>query len=184
MGRRTPPRSDAGATSADEVELGYVSGVFGVRGEVRLHLHNPGSDLLRAPRAVVLVGPDATRRSVELSARPGAGRRILGRIAGVEDRDAAEALIGWRVRIPKDALPAAAPGEYYVWQLEGAAVLVGEERRGTVARIHRAGPVDVLEVATGGEPAFVPMIAANVAGIDVEARVIRLVAGALDEPEP
>lgn len=174
MGRSPPPRSD-------ELDLGFVSGVFGTGGEVRLHLHNPDSDLLRAPREVVLVAPDGARRQVTLSARPGAGRRILGRIAGVEDRGAAADLMGHRVRIAKDALPPVAPGEVYVWQLEGLEVRVGGAPAGTVAQVHRAGPVDVLEIDTGGEPAFVPVVGGNVERVDLDAGVVHLAPGVLDE---
>ena len=44
--------------SEDEVELGRIVGVFGVRGEVRVHLHNrEGSVLLDDPWDVILVPP-------------------------------------------------------------------------------------------------------------------------------
>ena len=179
---RPPPRSEGPSSLADdEVELGFVSGVFGTAGEVRLHLHNPTSDLLRQPRRVVLVAPDGSRRHATLTARPGAGKRILGRIAGIDDRDGAAALMGFRVRIEKADLPAAAPDEFYVWQLEGAAVEVDGQRRGTVATIHRAGPIDILEVDIGSDSVFVPMIAAIVVGVDAPRRVVRLAPGALDE---
>ena len=40
----------------DEVSLGWIVGVFGVRGEVRLHLHNRSSQLLRGGQMVDLLG--------------------------------------------------------------------------------------------------------------------------------
>ena len=48
--------------AVDELELGSLMGAFGVRGEVRVWLHHPESDLLATPREVVLVAPDGSRR--------------------------------------------------------------------------------------------------------------------------
>jgi 16S rRNA processing protein RimM len=174
-------RSRSSGPLDHEIELGFVSGVFGFRGEVRLHLHNPDSDLLRQPREVVLVAPDGVRRPARMSARPGAGRRILGRIDGVRDEHEAGALKDHRVVMARDALPATGAGEFYVADLVGAAVEAGE-RRGTVTDIHHAGPVDILEVDVGTrEPVFVPLLDGVVLAVDLDARVVRLAADALDE---
>jgi 16S rRNA processing protein RimM len=168
-------------SSRDEVELGFVSGVFGFKGEVRLHLHNPTSDLLRTPRSVILVAPDGARRAVTMSARPGAGKRVLGKIEGVRDEHEAGALKDFRVLIPRDALPETEEGEFYVADLVGLEVEAGEER-GTVTEIHQAGPVDVLEVDVGGkEPVFVPLVEGTVLGVDLDAGIVRLVEGSLDD---
>jgi 16S rRNA processing protein RimM len=187
-GGRRPPSTSSSSTVApkarsEDVELGFVSGVFGFRGEVRLHLHNPSSDLLRTPRAVVLVAPDGSRRTVTMSARPGAGKRVLGRIAGVTDEHQAAALKDFRVLIPRDALPAPEEGEFYVADLVGLAVEAGD-RRGTIREIHQAGPVDVLEVEVGGkEPVFVPLVEGTVVDVDLDGGIVRLAEGSLDDVE-
>jgi DNA-binding response OmpR family regulator len=51
----------------------------------------PATPLLDKPREVQLVGPDGARRTVTLRSRPGAGRRVLGEIAGVGSPEAAAA---------------------------------------------------------------------------------------------
>lgn len=171
----------APSSRSSEVELGYVSGVFGFRGEVRLYLHNPSSDLLREPREVVLVAPDGARRTARMSARPGAGKRVLGRIEGVSDERGAAALEHHRVLIARDALPATDEGEFYVADLLGLAVEAGA-RRGAVVEVHQAGPVDVLEIDVGGrEPVFVPMVDGAVRSVDLDAGVVILAPDALDE---
>ena len=71
----TPPGPKS---SSEPLRLGHVSGVFGVRGEVRLFLHNRESTLLNKGRNVVLVSPEGERLAVSLRSRPGAGRRSLG----------------------------------------------------------------------------------------------------------
>ena len=178
-----PTAKSSAGPGEGEIELGFVSGVFGFRGEVRLHLHNPQSDLLRNERQVVLVAPDGARRAVTMSARPGAGKRILGRIAGITDEHMAARLRDFRIVLARDALPETDEGEFYVADLLGLAVEAGE-RKGTVTEIHHAGPVDILEVDVGGkEPVFVPLVDGVVQAVDLEAGVVRLAPGALDEDE-
>lgn len=174
-----PPPLGAGPS---EVELGRVIGVFGFRGEVRVYLHHPDSDLLRTRRAVVLEGPDGTRRPAEMSVRPGAGQRIIGRIVGVDDEASARALDGWRIVVPTEALPALPEDEVYVWQLQGAAATIEGARAGTVVDVQRAGPNDVLEIELpDGDVRFVPLIAEFVRAVRADEGVVELHAGALEE---
>lgn len=164
----------------ETVTLGRVVGVFGFRGEVRLHLENPESDLLDRPFPVVLVGPAGVSRSARLSARSGAGKRIIGRFEGIDDEAAARALIGFGVLARTADLPPPEAGEVYVWQLEDAEVRIGEERVGRVAAVQASGPVSILEIDVGArDPVFVPMSDAFVASAAPGRVVLR--PGALDE---
>ena len=70
---------------SERVELGYVNGVFGVRGEVRLYLHNREADWLGRPRAVLVESAEGRCYSVRLRTRRGAGKRILGRLDGARE---------------------------------------------------------------------------------------------------
>jgi 16S rRNA processing protein RimM len=177
-----PPKSSVAAD--DEIEIGTVVGTFSFKGEVRLHLHNPSSDLLASAKTVVLVSPAGARSSARLSTRPGAGGRVIGRFDGVTDEAGATALRGFRVCIAKASLPALSPDEYYVWQLEGCAVELSGVRVGVVVGVQEAGPNDVLEIHTpAGDAHFVPVRKEFVLEVDVAARVVRLADGALDEEE-
>ncbi len=176
MGRPSAPLDD------DWIELGQVVGVFGFRGEVKLHLDNPESHLFGGSSPVRLVSPDGTFRDARLSARPGAGKRVLGRIAGLDTEDGARALGGWRVFARKADLPAAEEDELYVWQLEGAEVELDGAVVGRVLSVFPSGPVAILEIAAGRrEPALVPLAADFVVSA-VPGRVV-LRAGALDEDD-
>lgn len=169
----------------EELELGHLMGAFGVRGEVKLYLHNPDSDLLARPRDVVLQGPDGSRRTARLRARTGAGRKVIGVVEGVNDRDGAAALTGWRVRIPASALPPPAEDEFYVHQVLGARVESGGVAVGQVHDVHDNGPTTVLEVAlAGGRVGYVPMLPTHVLELDVAGRRVVVAAGALAVDEP
>jgi 16S rRNA processing protein RimM len=159
--------------SEQELELGSVLAVFGVRGELRLHLHHPESPLWAAPVSVVAQWPDGTRRAVRLSVRPGAGKRWLGRIAGVDDRDAARAWVGVRLLFPRDLLPPPAADEFYVWQVEGAPIEVSGVQVGRVVRVHHSGGTDVFEIrSTDGRTEFVASLKDNVEAVGADRLVL------------
>jgi 16S rRNA processing protein RimM len=169
-----------GPVELGTVELGRIVGVFGFKGEVRLHLDNPDTELLDAPFPVILVGPDGGRRHTRLSARPGAGKRILGRVDGVTDDAGAKALQGFRVLARIADLPPPAEGEVYVWQLEGAEVRIGDALVGRVLGVQESGPVAILEIDVGArDPALVPMVEAFV--VSAAPGLVVLYPGALDE---
>lgn len=154
----------------DEVELGKVVGVFGVRGEVRLHLHNRESSfLMEGPAQVVLVATDGSRRAARLTCRPGAGKRILGRIEGLDQREEAAAMSGTRIAVAREALPPTDEGEFYVTDLQRLPVLVDGEAVGKVVDVHHTAGGDLLEARIGGDSVFVPFASPLVLDVDVAA---------------
>ncbi len=158
----------AAPAEAEELEFGEIVGVFGVQGEVRLHLHHRDSSLLAKGLEVVLVDPDGGRWLSTLRTREGAGRRVLGRLGSPLSREDAAALKGWRVRVRVADLPPLQPGEFWVWQVLGAEVLVEQERVGTVCEVHSTGPVEVFEVrpSGGGDSVFVPALTEHVGHVE------------------
>lgn len=165
----------------DELELGFIQAVFGVQGEVKLFLHNPDSDLLKRARTVVFLAPDGRRFSGRLMSRPGAGKRILGRIDGFTDPDQVASLIDWTFAIPKSELPRLADGEFYVSQIEGADVVIGGEVVGKVVTVQSTAGPDVFVIRTHHDTVFVPATADQVVRVDSALRIVELVPGALEE---
>jgi len=161
--------------SNDEVALGRVVGIFGVRGEVRLLLYNPDSGwLFEHSRSVVLQGPDGARQRVRLVARPGAGKRVLGALSGVEDREQAREIIGWELLVPRCALPEPEPGAWYVDDLLGAPARTTEGRDlGTLREIHPGNPVDVWEFCGAGGTTWLPALAENLLEVGAAGIVVR-----------
>jgi 16S rRNA processing protein RimM len=138
----------------DDVRLGHFVGVFGLRGELRVYLHNPLTELFEHPREVVLVSPDGSRREVRLGLRPGAGRRILGRVEGVGSIEDAERLVGSELVVGREVLPPLPEGEWYHHELIGCVVSTGAGRElGTLVAIQDAGTIDTWEVV-GSEGRF------------------------------
>ena len=158
-----------------ELVLGRIAGVFGVRGEVRLLLYNPeGEWLFEGVRDVTLRAPDGHGQPARLRVRPGAGRRVLGTVEGVGDRDGARVLIGWEIVVPRAALPEPEPGSWYVEELLGCAVRTRDGRAlGTLTQIHPGAPVDVWEVHGPAGTSYVPALAVNLLAVGPAEIVVR-----------
>ena len=160
-----PPSADG---PTDEIVLGHISGVFGFHGELRLFLYNPGTELLDEPRKLALVLPDGARRTVSLRVRPGAGKRILGTIAGVDTEADARALVGAELRMPRAALPPAGPGAWYHVDLIGLPVRTASGRElGHIADISSAGGTDVWILQGPLGERYIPVLRALIDQVEL-----------------
>lgn len=179
--QRKPTKADPpGPGAQGEVLLGEVVGVFGIRGKVRLHLHHRESRFLHEPRQAILVSQEGERRPVRIQVRPGAGKRIIGRIDGITTPEDAASLHGWQVVVDRSALPAPDEGEYYIHDLLGAQVVddAGSALGELVDVV--AGDRDVWVVATDHGDAWVLATPENIVDVNLESGTIVLRAGALD----
>ena len=122
------------------VPVGVVSKPHGVKGEVRLHPFNADSPLWgkkqkkRLAEAFLAAPGEGPRPCVVTSARKGPKYVILT-LEGVVGREAADALRGHELHIPREALPPLAEDEFYLLDLEGLALERDGERVGEVARV-------------------------------------------------
>jgi 16S rRNA processing protein RimM len=128
------------------VVLGRVRAPYGVRGWLSVQpLTETVDGMLGYERW--WLGPGAgwqPRRLLEGRVHRGG---LVARLEGIEDRDAAAGVRGWRIAVPRSQLPPPPPGEYYWSDLLGLRVenLQGEYL-GRVAEIFATGANDVLVV--------------------------------------
>jgi 16S rRNA processing protein RimM len=150
--------------SSARVCLGVIVGAKGLRGEVRI------KSFTERPADVAAYGPVTTDDGRELSvAVTGAAQGVLvGRIKGVADRSAAEALRGVKLYVARAALPKTDDGTYYHADLVGmAAELATGEGLGEVTAVYNFGAGDMIEVRrASGQTDLVPFTDAAIAKID------------------
>jgi 16S rRNA processing protein RimM len=168
----------AGAEGSPRVVLAVVTGGHGIRGEVRL------KSFAEDPAALTDYGPlERSDRGAPLEVvalRP-TKDGLIARFAGVGDRNAADALKGVELSVPRGRLPEPGPDEFYFADLVGlAAVRPDGEALGKVIAVHNFGAGDVIEVELAGslETILVPFTREAVPEVDVAAG--RLV---VDPPE-
>jgi 16S rRNA processing protein RimM len=175
---RTPPA---------RLVVGRVLRPHGVRGELTVEVLSDAPDRF-SPGAELAAGdpdgPGPLRPVTVTAARLHLGRLLL-RLEGVEDRDAAGGLRGAWLSIPAEAARPLADDEYWPHQLVGLAVVDRQGReRGRVADVLPGAAHDLLAVALpAGGSALVPAVAALVT-VELEAGRVLVddLPGLLDPP--
>lgn len=150
---------------AERICLAVIAGAHGVRGLVKLKCFT------EVPEDVTAYGPlsDQRGQSFRLTLKGRVKGTLLAAVAGVEDRDAAQALRGTRLYVPRSALPAPAEEEFYYADLIGlTAETPAGESLGRVRDVYDFGAGDLLEIE--GEERrtlVVPFTRATVPSIDL-----------------
>jgi len=121
----------SGEGTQEHVLLGYVAGVHGVRGALRVKLHNVESSTLRAGIVLELRAgskhsdgagaPPLTVTIARIAPKPGSDIVRLW-LEGVDTREAADALRSRELYIDRRELPELESDEYYLNDLIGRAV--------------------------------------------------------------
>ena len=161
---------------ANRICVARIGAAHGVRGEVKLW------SFTEDPAAVAHYGPLETQdgtRCFEIEALRAAKDHFVARIAGVNDRDAAEKLRNIELYIPRARLPKIEEADtFYHADLVGLDAITPDGARvGTVHALHNFGAGDIIEIAPaeGGDPLMLPFNETTVPKIDVAARQIVVV---------
>lgn len=153
--------------ASDWVCVAAVAGAHGLRGALKLRCFT------EQPEGVAAYGPlfdRDGRRLFELKVIGATRGGVIAAADGVDDRDAAEALRGTELLVPRAALPALAEDEFYYGDLEGLEVLGPDGARlGVVRAIDNFGGGDLIEVQTDdGRNLALPFDRRTVPTIDLE----------------
>jgi 16S rRNA processing protein RimM len=168
--------SRAGEPSEDSpgLEVGRVSKAHGITGELRIVPHWESSDALEHVREIWLT-LKGERTTYEVERARAVPRAYLVKLRGVNDRNAAEALHGATVSVPRSVLPPLEPGEYYLVDLIGTKVLGPEGEIGEVTGIVSHPTVDVIVVRlSDGKTAEQPLSEPWFSHVDMAARQVIL----------
>ena len=165
-----------------ELTVGRVVKAHGLTGEVVVQVRTDDPELRFAPGAVLRAkGSDQPERNYTVAAARAHGSHLLVRLAGVADRDAADALRGSVFVIDSaDLPPIDEPDTYYDHQLEGLRVRTTAGRDiGTVAEVLHtpAGELLAVKREQAGE-LLVPFVSAIVTSVSLEDRIVEI-----DPPE-
>ena len=155
--------------------IGRIGRPHGIHGTVHARASGLTLATLRPGEEVeVRLRGGGTRRLV-LASRAGLPDQPLLGFEGVASREEAALLVGGeiavddgRVERPDD------PDTFFVQELVGCSVMVGDCVLGTVKEVLAAPANDVLEVETDSQVLLVPFTADAVTGLDVTGRRIEL----------
>ena len=178
-----PPGLEPAELPADAIEVGRIADAWGIKGWFKVLSHSADPEALFSSRRWYL---QPTEQGVKTfsgtlllrirEAKDHSGS-IVATAHEVDDRNAAEALRGARVFIPRSSFPTADADEYYWVDLIGLSVLNREGvEMGTVKELLSTGPqtVLVLESQVEGKPVerMIPFVAAFVDAVDLPGKRI------------
>ncbi len=160
--------------AAKPVVLGRISGLYGVKGWVKVFSYTEPREAILGYRACLL-GQEGRWEPARIAEGRRHGKGVVVRIAATEDRDAAAKLVGAEIAVARAELPAPAAGEYYWADLEGLRVLRRDgSELGIVAYLMATGAHDVM-VVQGDAETLIPFVPDEIVlDVDLVSGVIRV----------
>ena len=151
----------------------------GLKGEVVAELLTDFPERFEDLEQVVLISPKGEQKPGHLEDFWFQKNRVVLKISGYDDVDAAKELIGYEFAVPESDRVQLEDDEFYDWELEGCTVKVGDDRIGQVRSVMKTGGTEILVVSDdSGKEKLVPLAADIVVEIDPAAKTI-----VVDPPE-
>lgn len=144
-------------TKLQDINVGKVSGVFGVKGWVKVFSFTEDRENILEYSPWMLKKGDETKSLKVLDGQL-QGKAVVARLDGINDRDQAASLMGWDIYISSAQLPAARKGEYYWSDLIGLAVETQSGvQLGTIDGLLETGANDVV-IIKGERERVIPFL--------------------------
>ncbi|MEI7037133.1 ribosome maturation factor RimM [Fulvimonas yonginensis] len=147
------------AAAGRRVLVGRIVGLYGVQGWLKIESWTePRTQIFRYQPWQLETAPGEMREIDGVSGRP-QGKGLICHLPGVEDRDAAAALVGQDIHVARELLPPPAKDEYYWVDLEGLEVVTTEGvSLGRVSHLFATGANDVVVVRDGARERLIPFV--------------------------
>ena len=163
----------------EKIMIGKIVNVVGLKGEVKVYNYSDSDEIYRTTEAVYvgddLVGIENVRLQKNM---------VILKLAGISDRDGAEAVRGKELFITESDLPELPEGQYYIRDLIGMTVKEENgEILGKVSDVLQNTAQDIFEVENAdGRKILIPKVDQFVLEIYKAAGEIRvrLIEGMLD----
>lgn len=146
--------------------MGRIAAPYAVRGWIKIQTFTEYLDSLLDYPVWWLGKNGQWREFVWDEARP-QGHYLVARLEGVDDRNAAELLVGWEIAVPRDERPAPDEDEFYWDDLMGLTVVnTAGEILGKVEQLLETGAHDILKVM-GERERLIPFTKPIVQDVDL-----------------
>jgi 16S rRNA processing protein RimM len=154
------------------VILGRVSGVFGVKGWLKVQSYTEPHDNIVEFGAWTL-RMNGVDRAFEVEDGHSHAGSVVAKLHGIDDRDRARELVGAEIVVVREQLPATAAGELYWTDLEGLEVRTTSDIvLGKVDHLLATGGNDVLVLDSTPERLIPFVVGAVVKEVDLERGLI------------
>lgn len=153
--------------------IGRIGRPHGIGGAMHSRGSGPTLPTIAVGEVLELRPPEGDVRRLTVTARSGMPDQPILELEGISSRDAAGALAGAEICVPAERVTGLDdPDTFFVRDLVGCEVLLGDRPLGPVGQVLSAPANDVLEVARDEGVVLVPFTADAVVELDVPGRRI------------
>jgi 16S rRNA processing protein RimM len=164
------------------IQLGFVGAPFGVRGWIKLRSHTDPPERLLEHRSLS-IGRGSVWQIYRIEASGRSGGALTVKLAGIEDRDQAQALRGAEVCVPRSELPRRDDRDFYRADLIGCEVANLEGVVLGHVQHFIETPAQVLMVVRGAQEFWIPAVPQHLRRVDLGKRRL-VVDWSADGPGP
>ena len=167
------------ASSSELVIIARAVKPRGLKGEIVAELLTDFPERFEDVDELILVSPRGERTIGQLESYWFQNDRVVLKLAGYDDVEAAKELVGFEFAVPESERVTLPSDHYYDWELEGCTVNAGSETIGKVQSVIKTGGAEILLVTDeNGKERLIPLVDSIVVAIDASAKTI-----AVDPPE-
>ena len=157
--------------NTDLVEIGILSKPHGLRGEIKLNLHSPDSNLIINIKEVYI---DSIVFKVNTVKKIPNGALI--KFLSKDDRTSVEKLVKKRVFVDKQIIPTLPNGNYYFFELIGSNVVYNDEIIGTLIEIVETKANNIYVVKKkDGEEVLIPKTKSFIKNFNKEKKILEVI---------
>lgn len=143
----------------DMITLGKVSGVFGIKGWIKVFSHTAQRDGILDYSPWLLRVAGQWKPYAILNGQVQSKGIIVAQLEGITDRTQAESLMGCEIAVPREQLQSLRPDEYYWVDLVGLEVMTTTGvALGKVDHLFETGSNDVMVVREDNKERLIPWI--------------------------
>jgi len=144
--------------SEKDITLGYISGVYGLKGMVKVYSYTgTREDILKYKTWRLVKNGKTSVYNLEAGRKHGKG--VVAKLDTIDDPDAAASLIKAEIVVSRDDLPRLPKGEFYWTDMIGLDVFNTEGKYyGKVDHLFETGANDVVVVKNDDNEILVPFI--------------------------
>lgn len=165
--------------------IGIIVSSHGLKGMMKVkslsgeteHFHNLKSvTLASAGRSLLMNVEEVKNFGSDMNT---AKAFVLMKFEGISSPEEGRRYAGWEILVDRSDGAPLHGGEYYIDDLQGCALIMNGEVKGTVDAVYSSAPADLLEVRCGesgggARRVLVPFIEKFIGRVDVEKRTIEL----------
>jgi 16S rRNA processing protein RimM len=161
--------------NSTHLQVGIITRPHGVRGELKVRLHNEDSTSLPQVTHLVVEDTKGVATRYEIESLRGSNKGPILALAGVHGMEAADALRGAKIWIERTAIEALSPGEYYLVDLIGCTVRFEGKPFARVTEVRADPSVDTMVLALeAGGVSELAIVDAWVGEVSIENRTVEL----------